>query len=353
MELAPIIESFAQAGLNVFDKIFGLFASPSSTVSVWSLSLALLIAAAHTTRTRWFAKRPVSWRVIRRALFPRKLYRSASTRADVLFLVFNTGCSGLLFGWALMSMHFVSNAAANGLTNAFGAMPATGLSVFWSSVILTIVVFLAYDIGYWFDHYTSHAIPFFWEFHKVHHTAEILSPLTNARLHPIDGVKFTNILALFMGTGDGVAHYLLGNGPQEFKLFDQNAIFLAFMYLLVHLQHTHLWIAFTGFWGHVIVSPAHHQIHHSMNPIHFNKNLGSTLSVWDWLFGTLHLPSKKRETLTFGVEHSTAEVHTLTGSLLHPVRDAGLVLWRSIARVRSREAQSSVRQSAPSPAAPG
>jgi sterol desaturase/sphingolipid hydroxylase (fatty acid hydroxylase superfamily) len=353
VEAASFIEPLTQAGLNIFDKLVAVFAEPGSSMSLWSLLLALSFAAVYTTRNRWRARRRVSLKVIRRALFPRALYRGASTRADVWFLVLNTGCTTLLFGWAMVSMHFFSNLAVNSLTDAFGAMPATGLSVFWSSVILTMVVFLAYDLGYWFDHYTSHAIPFFWEFHKVHHTAEILSPLTNARLHPIDGVKFANILALFMGTGEGVAHYLLGNGPQEFKIFDQNAIFLAFMYLLIHLQHTHLWIAFTGFWGHVIVSPAHHQIHHSMNPIHFNKNLGSTLSVWDWLFGTLHMPSKKRETLSFGVEHSTAEVHTLTGSLLLPVRDAGLVLWRSLSPARTPDVPSSVRQSAPSSVAPG
>lgn len=258
MNAASFADPIGRVGFNIADKFVAVFASPGSLMSLWSLLLALAIAAAYTGRNRWRTRRRVSWKVIRRALFPRALCKSASSRVDVWFLLLNTGCTTLLFGWAMVSMHFFSNAAIDGLTTAFGAMPAASLSVFWSSIILTIVVFLAYDLGYWFDHYTSHAIPFFWEFHKVHHTAELLSPLTNARLHPFDTVKFANILALFMGTGEGIVHYLLGNSPQEFKFFDQNAIFLAFMYLLVHLQHTHLWIAFTGFWGHVIVSPAHH-----------------------------------------------------------------------------------------------
>ncbi len=90
-----------------------------------------------------------------------------------------------------------------------------------------------------------------------------------------------------------------------------------------------------------------------MNPIHFNKNLGSTLSVWDWLFGTLHIPSKQRETLSFGVEHATAETHTLTGSLLMPVRDAGFVLWRWLHLARNVDAHSAVQAKVPHSIAPG
>ena len=43
-----------------------------------------------------------------------------------------------------------------------------------------------------------------WDFHKVHHTAEVLSPLTNFRMHPVDSVVFGNILAIFLGVTGGV-----------------------------------------------------------------------------------------------------------------------------------------------------
>jgi hypothetical protein len=38
--------------------------------------------------------------------------------------------------------------------------------------------------------------------------------------------------------------------------------------------------------------PAHHHVHHSANPKHFNKNFGSCLALWDWMFGTLYVPEK-------------------------------------------------------------
>ena len=75
------------------------------------------------------------------------------------------------------------------------------------------------------------------------------------------------------------------------------------MFLLTygHLRHSHMWIAFTGLAGRILQSPAHHQIHHSTNPAHFDKNLGFALAVWDWAFGTLAIPARTREPIVFGV----------------------------------------------------
>jgi sterol desaturase/sphingolipid hydroxylase (fatty acid hydroxylase superfamily) len=76
---------------------------------------------------------------------------------------------------------------------------------------------------------------------------------------------------------------------------DTNIILVLFIHACVHLQHSHMWIAFRGVLGRIFVSPAHHQVHHSANPKHFNKNFGSCLALWDWMFGTLYVPEKKRE----------------------------------------------------------
>ncbi len=70
----------------------------------------------------------------------------------------------------------------------------------------------------------------------------------------------------------------------------------------MHLQHSHIWISCPGLAGRIFMSPAHHQIHHSADPIHFNRNFGSCLSVWDWVFGTLHQPAPRREAQSFGVD---------------------------------------------------
>ncbi len=218
------------------------------------------------------------------------------------FFVFNAFLAGLLFGWAIVSYHLVSTTVTKSLTSALGATAPASLPEIYAAAILTVALFLAYELAYWVDHYLSHNIPFLWEFHKVHHSAEVLSPLTDFRVHPVDSLVYYNILALLTGITGGVVNYLLGRPIEEFTVANTNAIVLLFAFLLGTLQHSQFWIAFTGPWGRLFLSPAHHQIHHSINPAHFNKNLGNFLGLFDWLFGTLHVPAKKREKLTFGVE---------------------------------------------------
>jgi sterol desaturase/sphingolipid hydroxylase (fatty acid hydroxylase superfamily) len=80
------------------------------------------------------------------------------------------------------------------------------------------------------------------------------------------------------------------------------------------------------------MSPAHHQIHHSEDPAHFNRNFGSCLCVWDWAFGTLHAPQARRERLRFGAapEAGDAPAHSVTGVLITPF----LAAWRRLAPAR-------------------
>ena len=92
------------------------------------------------------------------------------------------------------------------------------------------------------------------------------------------------------------ANYIFGE--TAYQLSDTNIILVLFIH--AYVQHSHMWIAFRGVLGRIFVSPAHHQVHHSANPKHFNKNFGSCLALWDWMFGTLYAPEKTREPLTFG-----------------------------------------------------
>ena len=58
-----------------------------------------------------------------------------------------------------------------------------------------------------------------------------------------------------------------------------NVFLLTFTMTILHLRHSHVWLPFTGLAGRILQSPAHHQIHHSTNPKHFNKNLGFGMSI--------------------------------------------------------------------------
>jgi hypothetical protein len=75
-------------------------------------------------------------------------------------------------------------------------------------------------------------------------------------------------------------------------------------------------------------------VHHSANPVHFNKNLGSVLAVWDWAFGTLHVPKKEGEKVSFGVEPDRPDAHTIRGELLAPFSLAFRPIVASLRKVQ-------------------
>lgn len=150
----------------------------------------------------------------------------------------------------------------------------------------------------------------------------MLTPLTVWRVHPFDTLKFYNILAVVMAAANGFGNYIFGKTVYQFSISDSNLLLVLFVHAYTHLQHTHLWISFRGLLGRIFLSPAHHQVHHSDNPIHFNKNLGSCLAVWDWAFGTLYIPRKEPEKLSYGVDPNDREVHTVAGGLIAPVYHA-------------------------------
>jgi sterol desaturase/sphingolipid hydroxylase (fatty acid hydroxylase superfamily) len=302
-------------------KLAKVFLSLGSGFSLTSLAAALLIAACVLAWRRVRRSRPLRAATIRRALFPRRVVRHASMHADIAYFGFNVFVYGLIFGWAVLSYKFLSGVIVDALTGAFGATAPTSHDVA-ARVTITLALFLAYEFGYWLDHYLKHRVPALWELHKVHHSANVLTPLTVFRIHPLDGLIFSNILAVSLGVTNGVANYLFGKPVMLFSIDDTNVILVLFVHIYVHLQHTQLWIAFTGLAGRIFLSPAHHQIHHSNNPAHFDKNLGSCLAVFDWLFGTLYVPRREPEPLTFGVREGEADMHSLAELSVAPVRRA-------------------------------
>jgi sterol desaturase/sphingolipid hydroxylase (fatty acid hydroxylase superfamily) len=312
------------AGISYFFGQMGrLLFSLGSHFSITSLFAALIVSALFFAWQRHRRGRHIRWRTIARALFPRRIMRHASNQADIFYLFFNVFMFSVLFSWAIFSYQFVSNGIIAGLVALAGPVTPSSLPLYVTRSIITVMLFLAYELGYWFNHWLSHKVPLLWEFHKVHHTAEVLTPLTNFRVHPIYGWIFANILAVSAAIANGVGNYMFGDTAYQYALSDTNIILVLFIHAYVHLQHTHMWISFRGALGRILVSPAHHQVHHSANPKHFNKNYGSCLALWDWMFGTLYVPAKQREPLVFGVtDHQNA--HTVKGELMDPfVKAAG------------------------------
>ena len=135
-----------------------------------------------------------------------------------------------------------------------------------------------------------------------------------------------NWIGLATGIVFGVMTYAFGPGVRPFTLLDGNILTMMFLLTYGHLRHSNMWIAFTGVAGRILQSPAHHQLHHSTNPAHFDKNLGFALALWDWAFGTLVIPARTRESIVFGVGGEAPFRSTLAAFIVPCRRFAGHAL---------------------------
>lgn len=318
----------AAAG-QCWEQLTATLLSPTADFSVFSLLSAFLIAACFVTLSR--GKR-TGLRVLVRALLPRRWLKSRSARADLGLLAINTFVSATLVGWAIVSAAAVEQFLGHRLDLLFGTATPFTVSRPVMTAILTVSFYLAYELAYFVDHYLSHHIPLLWHFHKVHHTAETLSPATNYRVHPIDSLVFYNIAAVCIGSATALASHLFAAPGAPFSTGGTNAILLITTYLLTHLHHSHMWIAFTGKLGRIVLSPAHHQLHHSSDPAHFNRNFGNTLALFDHLAGTLKVPTRQREKLVFGGGPMAYDPHGVSGLLIRPFADATASLGLTLER---------------------
>ncbi|MGD9545006.1 MAG: sterol desaturase family protein [Methylocystis sp.] len=316
-------------------QVSGELFSAGSIFSVYSLATTFVIAVCALAYRRKMRRGRVNLRAIARAIFDKRILLTPSFGADVKLFALSVVLMPVVVGALVISSNAVATVVSGALRNAFGENAPVACCHLSIKIFSTIALFLAYEIGYWVDHYLKHRIAFLWEFHKVHHTAEALTPVTNFRNHPIDNIIFGYMLALFIGSASGVLAWLFGRTTESFTVDGKNILFLLFLWTIGHLQHSQFWIPFRGVLGHIVLSPAHHQIHHSTDPSHFNRNFGSVLAVWDWMFGSLEIPTTNNPRLKYGVEEEGADPHSVVGILATPIAKAALALWRAPAQVWS------------------
>ena len=158
------------------------------------------------------------------------------------------------------------------------------------------------DFAHFLNHWLHHRLPWLWPLHAVHHSAEVLTPLTLYRKHPLYDLVKHGVEAPLVGGFQGVTLYAFGNHLEVWEVAGVNAFYGLFLLAGSNLRHSHVWWS----WGpleRLFVSPALHQIHHSIDPAHHNRNFGSVLSIWDAIFGSRLIPDAPME-LEFGLGES-------------------------------------------------
>ncbi|HEY1736758.1 MAG TPA: sterol desaturase family protein [Methylovirgula sp.] len=312
------VSKLQQAGISLV--------SPGSIFGLPQLACALVLGFAFLAWRQKQRRGSLRPRAILRAIFSRHILFNRSTYADLFYYGINTFAIATLIGWGLWSGANVSDFIVHKLNAIFGALAPSHAPNWILRSGLTVVAFLGYEFGYYVDHSLKHRIPFLWAFHKTHHSAEVLTPLTVFRVHPVDTLIFVDILALTIGGAHGLFTYFAGKPINLYLIDNTNVISAFFLFLLAQLQHSQFWIPLRGLPGRLLLSPAHHQIHHSIDPRHYNRNLGSFLAVFDWMFGTLTIPEKESERLTFGVVQDADDPHRIGTLLVTPLVEAAGVV---------------------------
>jgi sterol desaturase/sphingolipid hydroxylase (fatty acid hydroxylase superfamily) len=197
-------------------------------------------------------------------------------------------------------------------------------------VIFTISMLLAYDISYYLYHYAQHRFPFLWELHKVHHSAEVLVGITKDRVHPLDDLMNRAWDGVIAGVCFGL-WTLVALDPVEVSIFGLNVYLVRNILMMDFVRHTHFKISF-GPLNNVILCPHWHQLHHSVDPRHYDKNFGLLFSFWDRLFGTLSVP-KPDEDFKFGLmDRDHREYQSLFGLWVLPLKK----MWGHIVTAQRR-----------------
>ncbi|ABV67990.1 sterol desaturase family protein [Aliarcobacter butzleri] len=165
-------------------------------------------------------------------------------------------------------------------------------------LMYTISIFVVSDFTRYWLHRFLHTIPFLWEFHKIHHSAKVLTPITFYRVHPVENFLFGLRYSLSVGFVTGVFIYFFGAKVDIYMVFGVNIILFVFSLFGSNLRHSHIPFSYGEFIEKWLLSPKQHQIHHDKK--HFNKNFGGYIAIWDRLFGSLTL-SKDVKVLKFGL----------------------------------------------------
>ncbi|MBB6056093.1 sterol desaturase family protein [Tolumonas osonensis] len=215
------------------------------------------------------------------------------------------------------------------LSQVWGARPRLGENMALM-LLYGFGAFLVSDFAHYWLHRAFHC-RWLWEFHKVHHSAVVMVPATASRIHFFEKLSEMVLKGVCLALFGGTFFWLCGGKVSAYTLFGVSYLTFIFNALAANLRHSHIWLSFGPKIEHIINSPAQHQIHHSRDPRHFNRNFGTNLSLWDWMFGTLYVTTPQPEHLEFGVAPQDNERYLkLHNLIVRPFWVTALKLWRLV-----------------------
>lgn len=142
-----------------------------------------------------------------------------------------------------------------------------------------IIFFILLDFVQWLTHVALHRFEFFWRFHQVHHSVEEMGFAAHLRYHWMENILYKPLKTL--------AIMLLGGFEPE------QAYMVHFIAITIgHLNHANIHLTWGPF-KYLLNNPVMHLWHHSYHlpeGVRYGMNYGISLSIWDYIFRTAHIP---------------------------------------------------------------
>ena len=291
------------------------FSDPRKRVFLGYIFLSIVIAFIWLVTIKKFSFQNAS-----KFIFDKRIFFSDSSKSDFklfflnrIFLMFISPLLITQLAIATVIYHFLHSITPLNF-GIFVQTPKLAIVT-----LFTLFVFILDDFTKFIIHRWMHKWPVLWSLHKVHHSATKLTPLTIYRTHPLEGIVFTFRGSFTQGISISTFIFFFGNNVDLFTVIGVNVIVFCFNVAGSNLRHSHIGIRYWRWLEYIIISPAQHQLHHSVAQKHYDKNFGATLAIWDWIFGSLN-HSEDTEDLILGVVQSgNVEPHNLYNLYVMPI----------------------------------
>jgi sterol desaturase/sphingolipid hydroxylase (fatty acid hydroxylase superfamily) len=205
------------------------------------------------------------------------------------------------YEWREDAIYFLISTLMVQLVTYLALAPATAIlkNTEWEKLRQTIgsqpvllqfieIMFLTDLVQYWV-HRLFHRIPFLWNFHAIHHSAQAMDWLAASRMHVAEVIilRGTTVIPMYtMGFSEPALYaYLI-------------CVFFTSAFVHSNLRVTYAWFE------KLLVTPRFHHWHHGIEREAIDVNFAVHFPVLDWLFGTYHMPADGRWPEGYGVHQA-------------------------------------------------
>ena len=135
--------------------------------------------------------------------------------------------------------------------------------------------YIVWEFAHFIYHFLAHKVRLFWCLHATHHSPEEMNLSVSHAHFFLEGPYADFIrtsICIFLGV----------NPIMLFTIMFIDGTYGAF----IHVGENLMKDARLGFLNKLILTPSHHRVHHSKNPLYLDTNYCNLLNFWDRIFGT-------------------------------------------------------------------